>query len=78
MSAAPTPKLTTAQALATIARLTFRPFTEQDWESFMGCQTDNPLMAEDGDVTYVVDANTLTVWVDGDECGGNLYTFTSS
>ena len=46
-------------ALDMIARLTFREFTQADWMSFGGCESEKPLIAETDEYTIVIDGDIV-------------------
>lgn len=58
-------QLTALEAFRLIAGTTFRPFTETDWQAFQGCQTENPLVGENGEWAIVIDGEEVT-FVDED------------
>lgn len=60
-------------ALAMLAATTMRPFTENDWDCFAGCETANPTIGEFGDYLLVRDGDVLNLLAEGDEGGGELY-----
>ena len=64
---------TKAELLALIARSTFRPFTNSDWDAFAGCESADPLIAEDGDYVIVLDGDQVNVLHADDEFGGQLF-----
>ena len=49
------------EMLRHIMNLTFRPFDDQLWAAFSGCDSDDPLYAEDDRNIYILDGNTLSV-----------------
>ena len=53
--------MTASQILALVARTEFRPFTKHDWQAFAGCNSDEPLIGENGDYTVVIDGETIEV-----------------
>lgn len=66
-------ELSNSQALVLIAKAQFRPFTESDWDCFMGCETDNPQIAEMGDYCLVLDGDTVNIIQCGDAYGGQMF-----
>ena len=48
-------EFTQAEALALIATLNFRPFTQADWDGFSGCETASPLIHYGEEFIVVID-----------------------
>lgn len=65
--------LTAAQLMILIAKTQFSPFTEGDWNCFMGCESSNPFIGYIGTYTIVLDGDTVNVIEEGDEYGGQLF-----
>ena len=42
--------------------LTFRPFNENDWYAFSGCETSFPLISESEGYSIIVDGNKIAVY----------------
>lgn len=64
--------------LRKIALSSFREFTETDWDAFQGCESKDPLIADDVQYntvghTIVIDGDTINVIRDGDMYGGQLF-----
>lgn len=53
--------MTGSEAFALVARATFEPFNEFDFETFSGVETENPLIAEIDDLVLILDGNVLEV-----------------
>ena len=52
--------MNSADALKIIATAQFRPFTKSDWMGFAGCESENPMIAEIGDMCVIIDGDKLT------------------
>lgn len=63
----------TAEALFLLTQTKFKHFTERDWEAFLGCESENPLIGYNEDYTLVLDGETLNIVRAGDVYGGKLY-----
>jgi hypothetical protein len=63
-----------SEALRLVGQTTFREFTQTDWYSFAGCETDNPLIGENGDWLIILDGNDIEMqfYGEGEE---NVFTF---
>lgn len=57
---------TVVEALKVIATTEFKPFDKHDWEAFAGCQTDEPMIGEIGDLIIVLDGEYAEFYL-GDE-----------
>jgi len=66
---------TEAELFSIIAKTQFKPFTEGDWYTFAGCESENPLIGYDGEFAIVIDGETVNIVHGDDEYGGQLYTF---
>jgi len=53
--------LTTAEILKLVAKTEFRPFTKNDFMSFGGVETRNPLIGEIGDLVVILDGDLVCV-----------------
>jgi hypothetical protein len=47
-------------AFKMIGETTFRPFTDSDWKAFQGCETQNPMIGENGQWAIVIDGDEVT------------------
>lgn len=47
------------EALKAIAKSEFRPFNENDWDSYSGCESAEPLIAELEDFVIVIDGDEV-------------------
>jgi len=45
-----------------IAQTEMKPFTEADYMAFGGCESDNPLIGENGDFLIIIDGNNIEVF----------------
>lgn len=61
--------------LKMVATNEFRPFTDNDWASFAGCESQDPLICEKEDYAIVIDGDTVNMVYYEDEYGGELYVF---
>ena len=50
---------TAAQALRIVAKSTFREFTERDFNTFLGCDSDKPLIYETEKIAIIIDGNVI-------------------
>ena len=50
-----------SEILRLIATAKFRPFDEADWDAFLGCESENPMIAE-----YEYNGRTGVIVLDGD------------
>ena len=48
------------EAMKLIAETKFRPFTKSDWQAFSGCQTENPMIGENGRWAIIIDGDEVT------------------
>lgn len=69
---------TTAELMLIIAKTEFRPFNKMDWAAFAGCESENPMIAESGNWTIVIDGPMVNVVDWEDEYGGRLYSLTEA
>jgi hypothetical protein len=46
--------MTAIEMLRLIAKSSFREFTQDDWRSFNGCESDNPLISDAGAEGYII------------------------
>lgn len=53
--------LTTAEILKLVAKAEFRPFTKNDFMSFGGVETRNPLIGEIGELLVILDGDLVSV-----------------
>ena len=51
---------TAAAALKLMAKVQFRPFDDSDWMGWAGCESAEPMIGEIGDITVVLDGDTVT------------------
>jgi len=67
-----------SEILRLIATAKFRPFDEADWDAFLGCESENPMIAE-----YEYNGRTGVIVLDGDrgdivdlvdEFGGQMFS----
>ena len=67
-----------SEILRLIATAKFRPFDEADWDAFLGCDSENPMIAE-----YEYNGRTGVIVLDGDrgdivdlvdEFGGQMFS----
>lgn len=63
-----------AEVLFLITQTKFKHFTENDWEAFLGCESENPLIGYNGDYTLVLDGETLNIIHAEDLYGGKLFS----
>jgi hypothetical protein len=68
-------KLTATEALALIARSTFSPMDEADYEAFAGVEQENCLMAETDEFIIILDGS-VAQFLEID--GGDVYNFSFS
>jgi len=61
------------EALKLLAHATMRPFTKDDWYSFNGCETKDPMIGEFGEWILVLDGATLNIIHVDDGYGGTLF-----
>jgi hypothetical protein len=47
------------EALKLIAKTQFRPFDDADWQSWAGCESAEPMIAQIGEITVVIDGETV-------------------
>lgn len=59
-------------ALMLIAQTTFHPFTNADYQSFAGVESDNPMIGETGNYVIIIDG----VVVQFNDVEGNYVSFT--
>lgn len=74
----PNPKLTTSDALTILANTKMEPFSGQDWMSFAGCDSDNPLIGTNDqfgrDLLLIVDGDVLQIFTnDGEPDDGQSF-----
>ena len=49
-------------ALTLLAQTQMNPFTKADWMSFGGCDSENPLIGENGDFLLILDNDILEIF----------------
>lgn len=55
-------------ALFLVATTEMKPFTKADWMGFSGCESENPLIGENGDYLIIVDGNIIEIFgIDTDQ-----------
>lgn len=69
-------QLSAVEVFRLMALTEFKPFTESDWEAFLGCESENPFIGHNGDYTLVLDGETLNVIHAEDMYGGQLFSLT--
>lgn len=47
--------------LLLLTKLQWTPFDKMDWNSYSGCVSETPHIAELDDVTYIIDGDTFVV-----------------
>ena len=47
------------EALKLVGETEFRPFTKSDWQAFSGCQTENPMIGENGNWAIIIDGEEI-------------------
>jgi hypothetical protein len=62
--------------LSFVATTEFKPFNENDWEAFAGCDSKNPLIGYTNNMTIVIDGDIVNVIPDDDEFGGYVFRLT--
>jgi hypothetical protein len=67
-------QLSAVEAFRLMALTEFKPFTESDWEAYLGCESENPFIGYNGDYTLVLDGETLNVCHFDDGYGGQLFS----
>jgi len=62
-------KMTLSQALALIATADFKPFTQNDWYAFSGCESADPKIAYDevAKMAIIMDGEVIEFIDDDDE-----------
>lgn len=45
-----------------LASVSFRPFNNDDWQTWQGCESAFPLIGEKDDMTIIVDGNSINVY----------------
>ena len=58
-----------AEALKLLVNAKFRPFDDMDWSAWAGCESAEPMVAEIGELTVILDGDYITFnqyGVDGD------------
>jgi len=40
----------------------FRPFDNNDWDGFNGCETENPMIGESENTIIIIDGNAIEVY----------------
>ena len=58
--------MTPTQAFALIARSQFRPFTQDDWDCWAGCDSAEPMIAYTDEFTLIIDGDVLQVYTPDD------------
>jgi hypothetical protein len=53
--------MTAIEILRLVATTEFRPFTKTDWMGFAGCESEEPMIGQVGDLTIVVDGELIVV-----------------
>lgn len=48
------------EALRLVATLSFRPFSDVDWDCWAGCESAEPLICETDDFTVIIDGEVIT------------------
>lgn len=61
------------EALRMLATTTMRPFTQQDWYGYSGCETKDPMIGEHGDFTIILDGPTINIIHFEDGYGGTMF-----
>jgi hypothetical protein len=64
------------EALKLMAKAQFRPFDDADWNSWSGCETDEPMIAEIDEVTIIIDGDCITFNAYNDGTGSEWTSFT--
>jgi hypothetical protein len=47
------------EALKLVATLTFRPFTDSDWNAWAGCESESPMICETDNFTVIIDGEVI-------------------
>ena len=53
--------MTAVEILRLVATVNLRPFNQYDWMAFAGCESDEPMIANVGDMVVIVDGDMITV-----------------
>lgn len=61
------------EAYRMVRKVTFRPFQELDWETFAGCETESPEIAEIDEYTIILDGDSVSIIHEMDGCGGQSF-----
>ena len=48
-------------ALLMVARTEFRPFTLSDWDAFSGCNSECPMIGENGNDLIIIDGDEIQI-----------------
>ena len=64
------------EALKLMATATFHPFTDLDWSSWSGCESESPMIAELDGVTIIIDGDCVTFNAYNDGSGSEWTEFT--
>ena len=48
-----------AEALKLVSSTEFKPFTKSDWYGWAGCETKDPLIGYNGDITIILDGEII-------------------
>ena len=67
--------LTAVEALRMISLTEFRDFDDNDWQAFLGCESEKPRIGFYKNYTIVIDGDTVNIIAEGDEYGGQLFSF---
>lgn len=75
--------VTNIEALRMLACTNMRPFKQDDWSAFAGCESKEPMIGEyhDSDIghfTLVLDGAILLVIMEGDDGGGQSFELHSN
>lgn len=67
-------ELSAVEALRLVASTQLKPFTDSDWDAFLGCESENPLIGYNGDYTIVIDGETVNIIHAEDLYGGQMFS----
>lgn len=67
-------KVSAVEAMRLVALTQFKPFTDADWDAFIGCESENPLIGENGEYVLVLDGETINILPAVGWYGGQLFS----
>ena len=68
-----------ADLLRLVATLEFRPFGKWDWDTFNGCNSENPMIAETETFCVIVDGEDIEmIKLDEEGCYSHTYALLSA